>query len=387
MIYNFDTCPDRRGTESEKWRRYPPDVLPLWVADMDFVSAEPIIRALRERVEHGVFGYGDEPTELREIVVARLAQRYQWQIQAEDIVFLPGVIRGFNLACHTVAAPGGEVVVQTPVYPPILHAAHHAGLTRHDVELVRTQPGQYEIDWDSFEAAITGQTRLFLLCNPHNPVGRVFSAGELARMAEVCRRRGVTICSDEIHGDLVFAGQRHVPIAALAPEIAQHTITLMAPSKTFNIAGLDCSFAIIQNAELRKRYRHAQRGLVSGINILGYVAALAAYRDGEEWLTQALAYLQANRDFLYQYVQIEMTDLALSPVEGTYLAWLDCRKLGVANPYTFFLEQARVAFNDGATFGQGGQGFVRLNFGCPRALLQEALSRVKTALDTCQPQP
>ncbi len=380
MVYDFDACPDRRPTESEKWRHYPPDVLPLWVADMDFVSAEPIRRALHARVDHGVFGYGGESAELREVLVARLARLYQWAVTPEDIVFLPGVIRGFNLACHAVAAPGGEVVVQTPVYPPFLHAAGHAGLARRDAELCRTPSGRYEVDWDVFEAACSSQTRLFLLCNPHNPVGRVFTAAELTRLAEICQRHGVTICSDEIHCDLVFAGHPHVPIASLAPEIAQHTITLMAPSKTFNIAGLDCSFAIIQNAALRERYLHAHHGLLSGINILAWPAALAAYQEGADWLAQALTYMQANRDRLRQVVAETMPALGVSPVEGTYLAWLDCRALGVANPHTFFLAEARVALNDGATFGPGGEGFVRLNFACPRCILDDALARMKAAL-------
>jgi cystathionine beta-lyase len=382
MLYNFDICPDRRVTESAKWLYYPPNVLPLWVADMDFVSPEPVIRALRERVEHGVFGYAQEPRALREIIVARLAQRYRWQVQADDIVFLPGVIGGFNLACHTAAEPGAGVLVQTPVYPPILHAPYYAGMVRQEMELTRNPQGRYEIDWDAFEAAFTERTRLFILCNPHNPVGRVFQKDELARMAEICLRRGVLICSDEIHCDLVYPGYAHTPIAALEAEAARHTITLMAPSKTFNIAGLDCAFAVIQDAELRRRYLHAQQGLVGSINLMGWVAALAAYRDGEDWLTQALAYLQVNRDYLYQAVPAELPGLSISPLEGTYLAWLDARSLEVANPHEFFLTQARVALNDGATFGQGGAGFVRLNFGCPRARLDEALQRMKTALRT-----
>ena len=381
MIYDFDAGPDRRATESEKWRAYPPDVLPLWVADMDFVSPEPVIRALRERVEHGVFGYPHEPPELREIIVARLADRYGWQIRLEDLVYIPGVIRGFNLACHTVAEPNGSVLVQTPVYPPMLSAAGTAGMTRQDAPLARDANGSYRIDWEVFDSAITDQTRLFILCNPHNPVGRVFRRDELTRMAETCLRRGVLICSDEIHCDLVYPGQRHIPIASLDPAIAQNTITLMAPSKTFNIAGLDCSFAIIQNAELRQRYQDAQRGLVGGIDVMGWTAALAAYRDGDAWLTQVLAYLEANRDFVYEFVEKELAGVVVTKLEATYLAWLDCRNAGVDEPYKFFLNNARVALNDGKAFGPGGEGFVRLNFACSRSLLREALERMKTALD------
>ncbi len=380
MIYDFDTCPERRGTNSEKWDKYPTDVLPLWVADMDFIAPEPVQRALRERVEHGVFGYPQESAELREVIVARLAERYGWRIAVEDILFLPGVIRGFNLACHTVVEPGGAVLVQTPIYPPVLTAPRHANLQRQDVPLVRDASGVYHIDWNAFEAAITDQTRLFILCNPHNPVGRVFTGEELSHLAEICLRHDIVICSDEIHGDLIYTGHQHLPIASLAPEIARHTITLMAPSKTFNIAGLDCSFAIVPDEDLRRRYRRAQRGLMSGINVFGWTAALAAYRDGQDWLTQVLSYLQTNRDLVMQFVQDELPGISVSPLEGTYLAWLDCRESGLAKPYEFILQQARVALNDGATFGQGGEGFVRLNFGCSRSVLREALERMKLAL-------
>ena len=380
MIYDFDTCPDRRRTESEKWSKYPADVLPLWVADMDFVSPEPVRQALLERIQHGVFGYGHELHELRERIVARMAERYGWQILPEDILFIPGVIRGFNLACHALAEPGGSAFVQTPVYPPMLVAPYYAGLKRQEAELKLTADGSYEIDWGAFEAALVPGTRLFLLCNPHNPVGRVFRREELARMAEICLRHGITLCSDEIHADLLYPGQTHIPIASLDPQVARNTITLMAPSKTFNIAGLDCSFAILQNPELRQRYSGAMRGLVSGVNILGWVAALTAYRDGQEWLTQVLSYLTANRDFLFDFVQKELPGVGMAKPEGTYLAWLDCRASGLEDPYQFFLEKARVALNDGKTFGRGGEGFVRLNFACPRATLEQALHQIKAAL-------
>jgi cystathionine beta-lyase len=381
MIYNFDTCPDRRATESIKWHEYPADVLPLWVADMDFISPEPVKRALLERVEHGIFGYPRESAELREVIVSRMAERYQWTVQPDEIIFQPGVIRGFNRAVHTVAEPGAGVLIQTPVYPPFLSAPRSADLARHEMELTRLADGTYTIDWDAFESAITPQTRLFLLCNPHNPVGRVFRREELTRMAEICLRHGVTICSDEIHCDLLFPGHTHIPIATLSPEVAANTITLMAPSKTFNIAGLDCAFAIVQNESLRRRYTHAHQGLISGVNVLGWTAALAAYRDGQEWLTQVLAYMQANRDFLAEFVNNELPGIQMTPLEGTYLAWLDCRALTLdTSPYEFFLKQAKVALNDGATFGRGGEGFVRLNLGCPRATLVNALERMKTAL-------
>jgi cystathionine beta-lyase len=307
--------------------------------------------------------------------------QFHWWIQAEDIVFLPGVIRGFNLAGHMVrAAYGeGEMIIQTPVYPPIRSAPANTGRARKEFPLTQ-QDGAYTIDINAFHTAVTDQTRMFLLCNPHNPVGRVFTREELSCMAEVCLRKNVLICSDEIHCDLIYSGRRHIPIASIDPEIAQQTITLMAPSKTYNIAGLNFSFAIIQNPTLRKQYQAAYKGLIGGPNVFGLVAAQAAYRDGQEWLTQALAYLEANRDYLVHYLQHELPEIGMFRPEGTFLAWLDCRKTGLENPYQFFLDEARVALNDGLTFGEDGKGFVRINFGCSRALLNEALSRMRSAL-------
>lgn len=382
MQYQFDTPIDRRSTESDKWNVYHPDVLPLWVADMDFVSPEPVQSALRKRVEHGVFGYPREIEALRQILVDRLADRYHWQVQREELVFLPGVVKGLNMACQAFVSPGQGVLVQTPVYPPFLGVPEFAGAVLQSAELGQNEEtGEYFIDWDRFEADCTEQTRLFILCNPHNPIGRVWKRSDLERMAEICLRRNILIVSDDIHCDLIYAGQTHIPIASLDPQVARQTFTLMAPSKTFNIAGLGFSFAVIQNPELRRQFKHAHRGLVGGINLMGWVAALAAYQDGQDWLDQILVYLQANRDFLFDTIQQEFPMLQMARPEGTYLAWLDCRKAGISgNPQEFFLQKARVALNDGKTFGKGGEGFVRLNFGCARGVLAEALERMKAAL-------
>lgn len=381
MTYNFDEIIDRRGTDSFKWRHYGRDVLPLWVADMDFRSPEPVVRALRERAEHGVFGYAAAPDELREVLVERLARLYGWQVAPEALVFLPGVVLGTNLAAHAVGGPGDGVLVQTPVYPPFLSIAENTGRTPQSMELTRGENGDYTIDYAAFDAAFTDRTRLFVLCNPHNPVGRVFRRDELERMAEICLRHDTVICSDEIHCDLLFRGRQHLPIAALAPEIADRTITLMAPSKTFNVAGLVCSFAVVTNRELRKQFQGAHKGLGGMVNLMGYTAALAAYRDGQSWLDELLAYLEGNRDVLYEYANTRLPGVRMGTPEGTYLAWLDCRDAGLGgNPYEFFLKEACVALNDGATFGPGGAGFVRLNFGCPRAALLEALECMRAAL-------
>jgi cystathionine beta-lyase len=310
-----------------------------------------------------------------------MAEFYQWEIQPEDIVFTPGVVKGFNLACQTVAEPGGGVLVNPPIYFPILDAPENAGMFRQDVELIHAEDGTYQIDWGAFESDISEQTRLFILCNPHNPVGRVFTREELTRMAEVCLQNDIIICSDEIHCDLIFTGYQHIPTASLDPEIAQNTITLMAASKTFNLAGLQCSFAIIQNEELRERFKHSGKGLVSWVNLMGMVATEAAYRHGQEWLDELMLYLETNRDYTYDYVNNRLPGVTMTKPEGTYLAWLDCREAGIeGNPHNFFLEEARVCMNNGADFGRGGEGFVRLNFGCPRSLLTEALERMRTAL-------
>jgi cystathionine beta-lyase len=387
MRYDFDHVPDRRPTDSIKWNKYQADVIPLWVADMDYTAAEPIQRALRVRIEHGVYGYPDTHSslgmfsDLRDMLVERMQRLYNWQISAEDLLFLPGVITGLNLTCHAVAEPGGNVLVQTPVYPPFLNVAQNAGMECNDVELERRN-GHYEIDWEAFEGRLNKRTKLFILCNPHNPVGRVFRRDELKRMAEICLRNGVMICSDEIHCDLLYKGKKHVPIASMDTEIAKNTVTLMSPTKTFNIAGLQCSFAIVQNQALRQKLEQAMKGLVIWVNLIGLTAALAAYREGQEWLEQALHYLEGNRNYLYEYVRDQLPMLQMIKPEGTYLAWLDCRNAGIqGSPYEFFLKEARVGLNDGATFGGGGEGFVRLNFACSWVLLTMALERMKSAID------
>jgi cysteine-S-conjugate beta-lyase len=383
MPYDFDRIIERRNTESNKWHKYPPDVLPLWVADMDFASPEPVVRALRERVEHGVYGYGFEEPEFAEVFVDRLQKRYGWKVSPAAVVMIPGVIPGFNVACHALTKPGDGLLMQLPVYPPILRSPGNHELTRDEAPLGRDRNGRYVADLDAFRAAIHPRTRAFLLCNPHNPVGRVFTREDLAGMAQICLERDLTIIADEIHCDLLYPGQRHVPIASLGPEVEGRTITLMAPSKTFNLAGLKVSVAVIPSAPLRERFLAARGDYVQAqVNVLGYAAAFAAYRDGDAWLGELLRYLEANRDYLADYVHRYLPGITMTPPEGTYLAWLDCRSAGpaAADPFTFFLERAKVAFNDGALFGRGGQGFVRLNFGSPRSILTEGLERMRRAL-------
>jgi cystathionine beta-lyase len=265
----------------------------------------------------------------------------------------------------------------------MLRVPVNCGLNARLPALARRADGRYEIDFDAVERAITPGTKAFLLCNPQNPAGRVFTRAELTRLAEICLRHRLTIISDEIHCDLVYTGHEHVPMASLSPEIAARTITHMAPSKTFNQAGLKASMTVITDAALRERYMAARVDMVQATtNVMGYTAMLAAYRDGGPWLDALMRYLEANRDYLADYVRRELGGITMGTPEGTYLAWLDCRPAGLGDPFTFFLERAKVALNDGKTFGTEGHGFVRLNFGTPRAVLADGLERMRKALTT-----
>jgi len=380
MQYDFDQVRERRGSDSVKWKKYGNEVLPLWVADMDFISAEPIQRALRQRVDHGFFGYTQPSQELCLVIQERMKRIYQWKIQEAELFFLPGLVAGLNLSFYAFAGPEDEILIQPPVYPhfikdPVIHG-------RRVVDPPLVQNGDtYEIDFDAFERMITERTKVFILCNPHNPVARVYTPKELERMAEICLRHHLIICSDEIHCDLLYPGYRHIPISTLSPEVADQTVTLMAPSKTYNLAGLSCGFAIIQNPELQKIWKNASLGFVPSMNIMGQVAALAAYKEGEEWLDQVLGYLKDNRDFLSRTIRDQLPGVGMTRMEATYLAWLDCRDSGISGkPFDFFLKEAKVALNDGVEFGRGGEGFVRLNFACPRKTLTEALDRMAAAL-------
>ena len=381
MHYDFDQIINRRDSDSNKWRLYDEDVLPLWVADMDFVAPDEVVRALQERAAHGLYGYARAPKDLPQVIQERLERLYGWRVQTSEIMFLPGVVSGFNLTSQAVCEPGDEILVEPPIYPPMLSAPKNAACECVGVPLVENGE-RYERDLGAFERAITERSSLFLLCNPHNPTGRVFEKDELERLAEVCLRHDVVICSDEIHCDIVLKGQRHVPIAAISPEIAAQTVTIFAPSKTFNVPGLSCSVGVVQNPDLLDRLKKTGAGIVPHVNLMGYTAALAAFRHGQQWLDQLLVYVEANCDYMLEYLAAHMPAIKCYKPEGTFLAWLDCRQAGIpGNPHKFFLEQARVAVNDGLVFGQDGEGFVRLNFACPRATLTEALERMRGALE------
>ncbi|MFZ7127924.1 MAG: MalY/PatB family protein [Desulfobacterales bacterium] len=376
-IIDFDTPVDRRGTSSQKWDRYQDrDILPMWVADMDFPSPPAVIDALKARASHPVFGYTAIPTGLPEAVVRHLADYFGWAVEPEWIVWLPGVVTGLNIACRAAGGPGDGVIVMPPVYPPFFSAP--GNMERHCVVVpLRHAHDSWTMDLDALEAAATPRTRLVMLCSPHNPVGRVWTRSELETFAEWCRRRDLIVCSDEIHCDLVLDPEcRHIPFASLDTDAAQRTITLLAPSKTFNIPGLACSFAVIPSRKLRDRFRKAMAGIVPDVNLMGLEGALAAYRHGGPWLAGLIAYLRGNRDFLVSEMA-SLPGLTLSPVEATYLAWIDTRGARIDDPWSFF-EKAGVGLSDGSTFG--GEGFVRLNFGCPRSVLAEAVRRMRGAL-------
>ncbi len=384
MTYDFDQVANRRHSDSLKWDWYAEDVLPFWVADMDFAPPPAVIDALRERVTHGIFGYGHRYQELAEVICARLLQRYRWSVQPQELMYLPGLGCGLNLVSRAIGEPGDQILMQTPIYPPFLSAPgdQQRELLTHQLNpYVEQDRLRYRIDFDGFESTITDRTGMFMLCNPHNPVGEMYTMAELTRLAEICARHGTVICADEVHCDLNLDHSEHQPIAAIDPDISQNCITLMAPSKTFNIAGLYFSFAVVQNPELRKRLEKAARGIVPNVNILGPHAALAAYRDGADWHRQLLIYLAGNRDFVFDYLARELPEIRATRPSATFLSWLDFRNTPAAtDPHRYLLEHGRVALNSGDDFGPGGAGFARLNFGCPRTLLEEGLERIRKAL-------
>jgi cystathionine beta-lyase len=371
--FDFDRVIDRRHGDSLKWNKYAGrDVLPLWVADMDFAAPPAIIAALEARVTQGCFGYTEPWPALIDSVLGALQREYAWRVEPEWLVWLPGLVCGINVACRAI---DGGVLTATPVYPPFLSAPQLSGRELVRVPL-RLSDGHWGWDFAALAAAVTPATRLLLLCHPHNPVGRAWMAGELAELAAFCKRHELFVCSDEIHcGLLLDAGLRHQPLALVDAETASRCITLMAPSKTYNIPGLGCAFAVISEPALRSRFRTAMRGIVPDVNVLGLAAAQAAYQDCEPWRQALIAVLRGNRDRV-QEVVAALPGLAMTPVEATYLAWIDARGLGVADPAQFFLD-AGVGLSNGSDFGL--PGWVRLNFGCPRATLDAALERVRAA--------
>ncbi len=374
---DFDQPIDRRNTSSTKWERYSDEtVLPMWVADTDFKAPAEIIEALKARIDHGVFGYTSVPHELNQTVIERMQKLYNWDIEEESIVWLPGLVCALNLACRAVAPDGGVAMAPKPVYPPFVSAPHLSGLQVCQIPLVLKE-NRWVIDFNELEQLITKETKILLFCNPHNPGGTVYSRSELTELANILVKHNLIICSDEIHCDLLLQKDaEHIPIASINPQIAQQCITLMAPSKTFNIAGLGCSFAIIANKELRQQFNRVRNGIVPSANLLGYTATQAAYNQGERWLDAQLEYFRENHDYLMREINA-IPGFKMLPNQATYLAWIDVSGAKLENPALFF-ERAGVGLSPGRDFGDNN--YVRMNFGCTKRLVEEAVKRMRSAI-------
>lgn len=383
MPYDFDTAIDRRHGDSIKWAKYAgrrsasgEEILPLWVADMDVAAPPEVIAALQARIAHGIFGYGHTTTAFTDAIIHALQRDYGWAVQAEWIVPLSGLVSGLNIAARSIGQTGDAIVTATPVYPALFTGP--VNMEREAICVPLDENRDWGWDLAAVAAAHTPRTKGLFLCHPHNPIGRVWNETELRAIAAHAEKHDLVVVSDEIHCELVLEpGLRHRPFALLSPEIAARTITVMAPSKTYNIPGLGAAFAVIPNATLRRRFQSAMAGISPHLNILGMAATIAAYTEGEAWRTALLDYLRNNRDAVN--VLDGVKGMRVIPPEATYLAWLDCRATGLDNPLAFF-EEAGVGLSNGSDFGK--DGFLRLNFGCTAATLQEALRRMKTALES-----
>jgi cysteine-S-conjugate beta-lyase len=372
----------RRPSRGEKWTTYPDDVLPLWVADMDFPIAEPIRRVLRFAVERSDLGYPihPAPTAIPDLTAERMQRLHGWSVAPERVEILTDVVQGMYTAVHQFSEPGDGVVVQTPIYPPFVGAVTKQGRRLDENPLALGARG-HGFDLERLRSETDARTRILLLCNPHNPSGRAFRREELEALAAIALERDWWVVADEIHQDLIYAGHRHVPFASLSPEIEARTITLTAASKAFNIAGLRCGVAIFGSDAAKRRFCALARHIRGGIGMLGIEALEAAWRYGEPWLDEVRAYLAENRAHVIDFVRDELPGVVLHPPEATYLAWLDFRALDLRpSPFAFFLDKAKVALSDGATFGAPGRGFARINFATSRAILSDALERMAKAL-------
>ena len=377
MEFDFDTPIDRHGTASVKWNKYGSrDIIPMWVADMDFACAPAVVEALRRRVDHPIYGYSEPPPGLVDATISHLENEYGWKIQPEWIVWLPGLVVGLNVVCRAFGREGADVLTAVPIYPPFLSAPANAARHAVRVQMVEAN-GAWHWDMAALERAITPSSRLLLLCNPHNPVGRVFSRDDLREIADACARHNLILCSDEIHNGLVLdPDKRHIPVASLSEEIAQRTVTLMSASKTFNLPALGCAYAIASNPDVRAKLKKAMAGIVHHVGLMGYIATEAAYRNGKDWQLALLDHLRGNRNLVEREIA-KMQGLRIWHAEATYLSWIDARELRTDDPLQFFSD-AGVGLYDGALFG--APGFLRLNFACPRPLLERALERMARAV-------
>ena len=374
----FESIPDRRNTHSLKWGKYDgSDIIPLWVADMDFKSPPEVVSAAVKAAEFGNFGYCHPPITLLDILLQRSKDLYHWEIQKNWIIWLPSVASGLNVCCRALRMESSQVFTQVPIYPPFLSAPGNFGLSSKEIPM-KLENHRFSFDFDALRKLDTSPGDLFMLCHPHNPVGTAYTEAELHQFSEWIVSRNLYLCSDEIHCDLILDSEsKHFPIASISPELATRCITLMAPSKTFNLPGFGCSFAIISEAQLRVKFKQACQGIVSEPPAMGFVLAEAAYRHGEPWRQELLNYLIQNRDDAYTELSRMPFLVPYSP-QATYLLWIDARELPVDNPHKYF-EENGVGLSDGKDFG--APGFLRLNLGCSNQLLQEALQRMNQACE------
>ena len=396
MKYDFNQICDRKNTNCFKWDFIQSifgndDVIPMWVADMDFPVATPIVEALKRRVEHEFYGYTKASTDVIQSVVDRMWDKYAWKIKLEWIVFTPGVVPALNIAVRMLTHPGDEIILQEPVYYPFFPAVTSSGcqIVNNQLKLIN---GRYEMDYEDLEhqfharigmLPVPNRIKAIMLCNPHNPVGRLWSKEELTKLGDIAIKHGVVVISDEIHCELLFKDHQHTPFASISEEFEQNSIVCMSPSKTFNLAGLEVSSIIIPNKKLRHLFINTRTGILPEPNLFGYTALEAAYRFGDEWLDQLLDYLQGNLDFLLKYFANRIPKIKVIKPQGTYLIWLDCRDLGMDDMTlrNFMRDKAKVGFDDGFLFGSGGSGFQRMNIACPRPILEEALIRIETMVN------
>ncbi|MFD0715190.1 MalY/PatB family protein [Paenibacillus sp. GCM10027626] len=385
--YNFDERIERKGTASYKWDQSEKlfsnkDVLPLWVADMDFPAPREVVEAIVERAKQGIYGYTVHTEGYYAAVKGWLSRRHGWEVQKEWILSTPGIVPALSMLVLALSEPGDGIILQSPVYYPFYEVIRKNGRTVVDNALI-LKDGRYEMDYELLEEQAKAGAKMLLLCSPHNPGGRVWTRKELERAGEICLRHNVLVVADEIHHDLVFKGHRHTPFASISPELADITVTCMAPSKTFNLAGLQAALTVIPNEELRTKYHRQLTTLSLHMeSYFGLTAVESSYTYGEEWLEQLLEYVEGNLNLLIDYVSAHIPEITPIRPEGTYLAWLDCRAISEdpAELKKLMFEQAGVAFSEGSVFGKQGAGYLRVNLACPRAILQEALERFAKAV-------
>jgi cystathionine beta-lyase len=386
-VNRFDYVIERNGTNSLKWderRRFfeDEDVLPLWVADMDFASPPCVTAALVKRAQHPIYGYPGEPQELNQALIGWMQRRFGVKVRQEWLATIPGIVLGLHFAIDALTEPDDKIIVQTPVYQPFYQSVRNRGRQLVENPLLEVE-GEYRMDFENLKSKIDDKTRMLILCSPHNPVGRVWKKDELLTLAHICMEHDIIVVADEIHSDLVYEKGSHTPFYTLSPEIAERSLTFVAPSKTFNVAGLFSSFVISPNPRILREFRTAMaRTGVEFINLFGIEAMTAAYQDGEEWLDELLVYLRGNADYIRQFLQERVPQVTMQMPEATYLGWLDFRRLGLAPSEVkrLMIHEARLGLNDGTGFGALGAGFQRINFGCPRSTLEEAMKRLESAL-------